>query len=57
LQKLSSLWSAPIPDYAPSFLQHEGLGYILSAMMGTGLIILGFLVIGALRARLTAARH
>lgn len=55
LEKLSSLWSAPIPDYAPAFLQHEGLGYILSAMIGTGLIILGFLAVGALRARLSTA--
>lgn len=40
LQRLSELWQAPIPDYAPAFLQHAGLGYILSALAGTGLILL-----------------
>lgn len=57
LQKLSSIWTAPIPDYAPSFLRHESLGYILSAMIGAGLIILGFLAVSALRNRLAAVRN
>jgi cobalt/nickel transport system permease protein len=55
LQRLSSIWSAPIPDYAPPFMSHESFGYILSAMTGTGLIILGFLGIDALRSRVSAA--
>ena len=39
MERLSSVWTAPIPDYAPKFLKSEQLGYILSAMFGSGLII------------------
>jgi cobalt/nickel transport system permease protein len=42
LQRLSSVWTAPIPDYAPPFMQSEAFGYILSAIFGTGLIALAF---------------
>jgi cobalt/nickel transport system permease protein len=45
LQRLSSIWTAPIPDYAPSFLQSETFGYIMSALVGAGLIILAFFLI------------
>ncbi len=45
LEQLSSIWIAPIPDYAPSFMHSEAFGYILSAVFGTGLIILAFFVI------------
>lgn len=38
--ELISYWSAPISDYAPSFLRSEALGYIASAILGTGFIIL-----------------
>lgn len=51
LERLASVWSAPIPDYAPSFLRNESLGYILSAVMGSGLVLLVFAGIGALRDR------
>lgn len=51
LQRLSSVWSAPIPDYAPAFLRNESLGYILSAVTGSGLVLLVFVGIGALRER------
>ena len=40
LARLASFWTAPMPRYAPSFLRSAGLGYLLSAMMGAGLIIL-----------------
>jgi cobalt/nickel transport system permease protein len=43
LQKLASLWTAPMPRYAPPILKSAQLGYILSAMVGTGLIVLAFL--------------
>jgi cobalt/nickel transport system permease protein len=46
LERLGSIWSAPIPDYAPPFLKSEKLGYILSAMFGTGLIIFVGLLAG-----------
>ncbi len=42
LQHLSSFWTAPIPDYAPPFMHHEAFGYILSAVVGAGLIVLLF---------------
>ena len=45
LEKLAAIWTAPIPGYAPRFLKSAQLGYILSAMFGTGLVIttcLGF---------------
>jgi cobalt/nickel transport system permease protein len=40
LRRLSSIWTAPIPDYAPPILKNEVFGYAMSAMLGTGLIIL-----------------
>ena len=46
LERLASLWTAPLPGYAPAFIRNPAVGYILSAMMGIGLIILLFLGIG-----------
>ncbi|MDQ6788939.1 MAG: cobalt transporter CbiM [Acidobacteriota bacterium] len=46
LARLASIWTAPMPDYAPSFLSSRKFGYILSAMFGAGLIVLIFLIIG-----------
>jgi len=43
LARLSSVWTAPLPDYAPPFMNSPQFGYILSAMFGTGLIIVFFL--------------
>ena len=40
LAHLSSFWTAPIPDYAPPFMHSESFGYILSAVVGAGLILL-----------------
>ena len=48
LNRLSSVWTAPIPDYAPSFMQSETFGYIMSAVFGSGLIILAFLLISGI---------
>lgn len=47
LARLSAIWTAPIPDYAPSFLKSEALGYVLSAVLGVGLIILAYLALTA----------
>lgn len=44
LERLSSIWTAPISGYAPPFMRSAAFGYILSAMVGTGLIILLFLL-------------
>jgi cobalt/nickel transport system permease protein len=57
LERLSSFWIAPIPDYAPPFLQSETFGYILSAVFGTGLIILAFLLISWVAGLLRGARE
>ena len=46
LARLGSVWTAPLADYAPSFVSSPQFGYILSAMFGTGLIILTFLLVG-----------
>lgn len=46
LERLATVWTAPLSDYAPAFLKSANLGYILSAMFGSGLIILVFLLIG-----------
>jgi cobalt/nickel transport system permease protein len=39
LRKLSAFWTAPMPGYALPLLRNHQLGYVLSAMTGTGLII------------------
>lgn len=44
--RLASIWTAPIPDYAPPFLRSETFGYVMSATFGVGLIILTALLIG-----------
>jgi len=40
LARMSNFWTAPMPRYAPPFLKSAAFGYALSAMSGTGLIIL-----------------
>ena len=40
LLKLTTLWTAPFPAYAPSFIRHPALGYLLSAMFGVGVVAL-----------------
>jgi len=40
LARLSSLWTAPFARYAPSFVPNAWFGYLVSAMVGVGLIIL-----------------
>jgi cobalt/nickel transport protein len=51
LQKLSSLWTAPMPDYAFKGWEEKGLpylslAYILSAVVGIGITVLVVLFIG-----------
>ena len=43
LERLSSIWTAPLADYAPPFMRSAEFGYIMSALVGAGLIILVFL--------------
>lgn len=46
LARLSSLWSAPFPQYAPPFVRHPAFGYVMSAMFGSGVILGSFLLMG-----------
>jgi len=53
LEKLSSLWNAPMPDYAfkgweEKGLSHLSIAYIISAIVGIGIIVLVILGIGKL---------
>jgi cobalt/nickel transport system permease protein len=52
LQRLSTIWTAPFPRYAPSFVREPSVGYALSAMFGSGAIILVFVIAGAVTARI-----
>ena len=45
LARLSSLWSAPFPQYAPPFVRRPAFGYVMSAVFGSGLILGLFLLI------------
>ena len=51
LERLSSLWTAPFPQYAPSFVHRAAVGYTLSAMFGSGAIILVSIFAGSLATR------
>jgi cobalt/nickel transport system permease protein len=51
LKHLASFWTAPMPDYAPAFMHSAAFGYILSAVVGGGLIILAFFVIAWIAGR------
>lgn len=56
LEKLSGLWNAPMPDYAfkgweEKGLSHLSLAYIISAVVGIGVITVIVLVIGKILAR------
>ncbi len=48
LARLSSIWTAPFPSYAPAFVKSPALGYMLSAMFGVGLLLLVSLIARAL---------
>jgi cobalt/nickel transport system permease protein len=39
LQKLATLWTAPFPAYAPSFVRSRAFGYLLSAMFAVGFLL------------------
>ena len=56
LEKLSSLWNAPMPDYAfkgweEKGLSHLSFAYIMSAIIGIGIIVIVTIGIGKLLAR------
>ena len=39
LERLGSVWTAAIPDYAPAFVKNPLLGYLLAAVIGAALVI------------------
>ena len=56
LVKLSSFWNAPMPDYAfkgweGKGLPHLSFAYIISAIVGIGIIVLVMMGIGKLLAK------
>ncbi len=51
LDKLSGLWSAAIPDYAPSFIQNPLAGYLVAAIIGSAVVIAATWGIAKLLAR------
>ena len=40
LARLSSIWTAPLSRYAPPFIRSASFGYLVSAMVGVGLVIM-----------------
>jgi cobalt/nickel transport system permease protein len=56
LERLSRLWTAPFPQYAPTFVRRPAVGYALSAMFGSGAIILVSLIAGSLATRARGKR-
>ncbi len=53
LLQYANVWKAPVPDYAVSFVSSEQLGYILSGVMGVGLIIITMLLVTYIGARIS----
>ncbi|MGH9664348.1 MAG: cobalt transporter CbiM, partial [Bryobacteraceae bacterium] len=51
LDRLSSIWTAPLPRYAPSLIRSASFGYFVSGMAGVGLIIALSSLVGWLAAR------
>jgi cobalt/nickel transport system permease protein len=49
MTRLSSLWTAPFARYAPPFVSSAAFGYLLSAMFGSGLVMLVCVVVGRFR--------
>lgn len=50
-ERLSAIWTAPFPNYSPSFIRKPAFGYLLSAMFGIGIIILLSILIAWLAAK------
>jgi cobalt/nickel transport system permease protein len=46
---LSSLWTAPFARYAPPYIRSAAFGYLLSAVFGTGLVVLACVALGRFR--------
>ena len=46
LEQISQVWTAPFYHYAPPYIRNTAFGYFLSAMFGTGLVIMACYSIG-----------
>jgi cobalt/nickel transport system permease protein len=57
MERLSTIWTAPMPDYAPPFMHDANFGYIMSAVIGAGLILLAFLGLSWLFGRAPRSRE
>ena len=51
LERLSSVWTAPFARYAPPYVRSAEFGYLLSAMFGVGLVLLGSFGVGVVLRR------
>ena len=51
LQRLSGIWTAAMPDYAPAFIKNPFVGYMVAGITGVALIAAIVWVIGLLLAR------
>jgi cobalt/nickel transport system permease protein len=56
LERLSAFWTAPFPQYAPPFVRRPAVGYALSAMFGSGAIMLVSSIAGWLATRARGQR-
>lgn len=56
LARMAELWKAPVPDYAPHFLHNASVGYVFSALIGAGLILLLVLLCAKLPFRKAPSR-
>lgn len=60
LDRLSRVWTAPISHYAPAFMKSAAFGYVMSAMIGSGLIVIAcvsLIVVAGLRSRRDATAN
>jgi len=51
LERLAGVWTAPLRGYAPAFVSSPAAGALLSAMFGTGLIVLALFAVRAVALR------
>jgi cobalt/nickel transport system permease protein len=52
LRRLADFWTSPMPRYTAPFLRSSAFGYLLSAMAGTGAIILAWVLLSWIGTRL-----
>jgi cobalt/nickel transport system permease protein len=46
MERLAALWNAPFAGYTSPFLRSKEFGYVMAAMLGVGVILLTFLLVG-----------